>query len=483
MSSSIRRAVATSFLSKFSATAISTISVLILARLLTPAEIGVFSVGYAVIAIAHTIRDFGVVSYLIQEPNLTRDHVKTALGITTAAAWSLAALLYGFSGFLADFYHEAGVQEVIQILCLNFLLLPFSSPVFALLRRDMNFGALLKINVLSAIVHGTVGVTLAYMDFGYYSLAWASVAQILANVLLGMLFRPDAAMVLPGFKHWRHVLSFGGRVSVARIFETLGNSSNDLIIGRLIDFTAVGLLSRALGLINLFDIRFMEAVESVMLPAFSSKNREGTHLKATYVRSVEYLTIFAWPFFGVLILTTMPVMRIMFGPQWDAAIPLVQILCVATLIKPLFGMGTHVLVALGHVGANLRATALIQGVRVGAIFVAAFHSLEAVAASLIGVYLLGFVIYAYFLRRHLQLGPFELLFSCWRSLAVAGLSIAGPAVVYLFLGYNDDTYLAHFAIAVSAAATGWLLGVILFRHPLLGDMKAALDTIKKSLSS
>ncbi|WP_158498788.1 lipopolysaccharide biosynthesis protein [Magnetospira sp. QH-2] len=464
-------------MTKFSATAIATIAVIVVARLLTPEEIGVFSVGYAVIAVAHTLRDFGVTSYLIQEPNLTRDHIKTALGITTAAAWSLAAILFAASGTIAQFYDNVGVGEVIRILCLNFLLLPFSSPVFALLRREMNFGALMRIRVTSSFAHAGTSIALAYLGFSYYSLAWSSVVQIVVVVIMSSLAKPDAAMVLPGFKEWRRVLSFGGRVGISKILETLGNSANDLIIGRILGFTSVGLFSRAQGLINLFDIRFMEAVEAVMLPAFSAKNREGSDLKQAYIRSVEYLTVFAWPFFGVLIFTTFPVVRIMFGDQWDAAIPLIQILCFATLLKPFFGMANQVLVALGEVGSNLRAAIIFQGVRVGAIVIAATYSLTAVAASMGLVYLIAFVTFSYFLRRHLGLNPLALILSCWRSLGVALLSVAVPATVHFTLGYAVESYLIHFAYAASGATLGWLIGIFVFRHPVRIDLQAAASKV------
>ncbi len=61
---SVRRTLSLSLSSNYSNLAIHTIAVMVLARLLTPAEIGVYSIGAAVITLAHVVRDFGVGNYL-----------------------------------------------------------------------------------------------------------------------------------------------------------------------------------------------------------------------------------------------------------------------------------------------------------------------------------------------------------------------------------------------------------------------------------
>src|SRR3546814_3774220 len=65
----------------------------------------------------------------------------------------------------------------------------------------------------------------------------------------------------------------------------------------------------------------------VLLPAFAAKLRQGHALKDSYLRGVAYLTAVGWPFSVVLALLAHPILRVLFGPQWDAAVPLVQILC------------------------------------------------------------------------------------------------------------------------------------------------------------
>ena len=117
---SIRKALALSFAGKYSSLAIHTVAVMVLARLLTPAEIGVYSVGAAVVALAHVVRDFGVGNYLIQEKELTTERIRTAFAVTLVIGWTMAAVLFALSGFQGLSYpYEPSALDPCDSTCAN----------------------------------------------------------------------------------------------------------------------------------------------------------------------------------------------------------------------------------------------------------------------------------------------------------------------------------------------------------------------------
>src|SRR3546814_4549025 len=103
--------------------------------------------------------------------------------------------------------------------------------------------------------------------------------------------------------------------------------------GRLLGIEAAGLLHRATSTIQIYRKGVLEGLMPVLLPAFAAKLRQGHALKDSYLRGVAYLTAVGWPFSVVLALLAHPILRVLFGPQWDAAVPLVQILCLAGAIR------------------------------------------------------------------------------------------------------------------------------------------------------
>src|SRR5213076_2620440 len=98
-------------------------------------------------------------------------------------AWPLAALIAGLSVPLAWFYREPRLAPLLQLLSVNFLLLPFSSLSLPLLRRQMRFGAICALNLCHELCNVAVALTLAWRGFGFLSLAWASVAATLSGLV------------------------------------------------------------------------------------------------------------------------------------------------------------------------------------------------------------------------------------------------------------------------------------------------------------
>ena len=95
---SFRRSLALNFASSSGATAIQFLVSLAIARILSPAEIGFYSIAVVLVSIAHVFRDFGVSTYLQREDDLTEDKVRSAIGVAFAVAWAIALVLLVGSG-------------------------------------------------------------------------------------------------------------------------------------------------------------------------------------------------------------------------------------------------------------------------------------------------------------------------------------------------------------------------------------------------
>ena len=117
--SSIRKSLFLSFLDKYSALLINIGAGLLLARILTPYDIGVYSIAASLYGLASSLRDFGISPYLIQEKELTVSRQRSAMGVIAVISWTLGVLLIAASGFIADFYKNPDLRKVIQRLRVN----------------------------------------------------------------------------------------------------------------------------------------------------------------------------------------------------------------------------------------------------------------------------------------------------------------------------------------------------------------------------
>lgn len=202
---SLRKSIATTLLATNATTVINFVGSIALARLLTPAEVGVFSIGYVLVGLARTLREMGLGSYIVQERNLSAERIRTAFGLTIVSSFLLGFIILALSGPLGHLYRNDGVTKVARILALSFFLVPFGATTMSLLRRALRFYDMAKIEVSSSLVQTLTGVVLAYYGFSYMSLGWASLAGILFSVVMTAFYRPTDVSWRPSLKEWRHI--------------------------------------------------------------------------------------------------------------------------------------------------------------------------------------------------------------------------------------------------------------------------------------
>lgn len=472
--SSVRRSLSLSFAQQFVAFIFSFGSVTIISRLLTPSEVGVFSIAAGFVALIHMLRDFGVSEFVVQEPVLDESLVRTAFTMNLVIAWSLGGIIVIASGAIGTFYADAGVTRVLRVLAIVFFLLPFGTTAIALLKREMEFGKLAKIRIGESVIRSCTAVALAYAGFSYMSIAWSALAGIAALIIGCTVWGWKYRVKGMSFTHWRRVLHFGSNRTISDIASQLGDQSANLVIGKMLGMADTGLYSRGYGVVNMYRTNVLGAIGSVAFPAFAREHREHATGPDLFLKALVYTTGISWPFFACGAILAYPVINILFGDQWDAAVPLMRWLCGAALVGTLIYQCNPFLVAVGRVRTGTRVEVQYQLARVGITILAAFYGVVAVAASQVFVYVIATVLY----YRKMQVYEALAVSKCAKALVPSVVVTLGacavPALVVLWPGLVARHMLTAFALAFVGGGAGWLLGLVFARHPLLDELKRVI---------
>lgn len=477
---SVRKSLAFSFAEKYSSMAIQFISTIVLARLLTPEEIGIYSLGAVIIGFAHMLRDFGVSNYLIQEKELTKDRIRTAFGVTLIIAWLISIVLISFSEMISNFYSEPQVKTVIRLLCISLFFIPINATIIGLLRRKMAFQTLFAISLPSTIVHTIVGISLAYLGFGFESLAWASVASAATTLISGLILKPPESQFWPSLKEFKRIFIFGSSSSAASLLAEAGLSAPDLTISKFLSFSQLGFYSRALGLVSIFNYAVTAAIRPVVLPAFSQAIREKKLLSSIYLSAISNLTAVSWPFFCFLSIMTLPVIRLLYGDQWDDSLRSAQLLCAAFALQALTAFSSPALIAMSLINVNLRILALIQLPRIALTVGASFYSIEHVAFVQVVFYAFSFIAFHKSLHKKLGIKLLDIFQVTIKSFYVA----VGSCVVPLIIMTNITTYNNFMLLTISGTIwfIGYLFFIFKFSHPIKTEFINIYESAKVVIS-
>lgn len=459
---------------------IAFISSVLIARLLSPSEIGIYSVCVSVVGIAHVFREFGVGNYLIQEHELTRERIRASITILLGFAWTVAAGLFLFKGEIAAFYKDPRLEHVLAILALSFLIIPISSPILSILRRNLQFGKVAIIGILSSLTQNCTAVALAYMGYGPASLAWGSFGGILVTILMCIIFRPHDVPWLPGLIDIRRVASFGSKSSFGTLVNEVGSSSPDLIIGRILTLSDVGIYSRANSFAAIITSQISMLLHSVLLPTFSHESRSGMNVIQNYKKRTEMFTGFLCPALAFFGFAASPLILLLYGPQWLDAAPLASIICFTALIAQPYSLTGTLLMAQGKVGFTAKMSAITQTLKVVSVFVGCLFGLIYIPIFGIVIYLGQVLTNRYAMKKFFQVGTREMLQVNTKSFLVTALVIVPLVALKLILPENTDPHIMIPAY-LAGAAIFWLIGILSTRHLLAHEMTTVAKGLWKKM--
>jgi O-antigen/teichoic acid export membrane protein len=474
----VHKSIFFSAVERYGSVVILMLSTAILSRLLAPREFGIYYTVLALTSVAGAwSQEFGGANYLIQKTSLSEQDVRSAFTTMFGLSALLAAVFFALRGVAAAFFAEEGLKAGIAVTALGFLLAPFSATLSALLRRDMVFDALARCNLSANFVTAATAIALAAAGWGFMSPIWGAFAGHCTLVALLLMYRRDLRIFRPAFAGCRDVTAFGVYSSANVIINCLYESSPQLILGRMIGFAAVGLYGRAVNIAQLFDKLFLGILHPVILPAISAQTRVGADLKRICLEAVELITAAQWPFLTFVALMAYPIVRVWLGPGWAEIVPLVRMLCLASLSLFAACLTYPILVAIGRVRDTVMLSLISVPPSLLAIFAASFFGLRAVAASAFLIMPFQAFIALFCVSRRLAIAPTDLFRAMRKSAVVTAWSCAG---IVLSLVVNRFTFAAPVIALLGACITGlagWYLGLVTTSHPLLAQIRLAIAGI------
>ena len=463
--------------------ALQLVSTVVLSRILTPAEVGVFAVATVFAALATNFRDFGVAEYLIQAKQLSAQNIRAAFAVNIGASWATGLLMAGGAGFVGEFYRSEVLADIMRVQALNFLLIPFGAVNMAWFRREMNFRPLFMAGMLSDLVSLSVSVGLALRGLGPLSLAWASLAGIVVTVLVSLAYRPASFPRWPGLRGIGEVLHFGGFASGIYVLGQLGKGAPEMLIGRVQGVADVAIFSRGGGLVQLFRQLVVRAIMPVCLPYFARAVREENSVNRAYVRGVAVFTVLGWTFLGFLAMAAFPAIRIVYGDQWSAAVPLARVLCVAGAIDLVHYLAKEALVSQGQVKLATRLQLLLQLAQLLGLALVLPFGLIGACWGLLGAALVGLGLSQWHLHTGTQFSLTLLWQACRGSLVVGAAALAPMAVLVLVMPASEHNYVRQLLLGGGATGVCWLLALRASAHPLWTDLVSASLAVRQRLAS
>jgi O-antigen/teichoic acid export membrane protein len=316
----------------------------------------------------------------------------------------------------------------------------------------------------------------ALAGYGFMSYAWGAAVAAVATTAMAFYFRPDLSILRPAWRSWGRVLTFGGYNGASAVINRIYGGLPQLFLGQVLSHNDVGMYNRANVASEIPDKIVLTSAFTVAFPALAARVREDRGVKEPYLRALGLIAVIYWPAQILLAILAYPAVWVVLGPQWlEDGVPLLQLLAIAGLAWFPVYMASPVLLA---VGANRdRVIVDLVGRSVGAVGLcgAAFFGIIAMAASKLVTMPFHMALAFWFIRRHVPFQWSELGAALARSALVTVATALGPLAVVALSDQGFALSFSETAVAVALAGPGWLAAVLVTRHPVLLELKRALD--------
>ena len=440
---------------------------IVLARLLSQDDYGLIGMLTIFTSIAASLQDSGFVSALTNKKDATHRDYNSVFWFNIGMSSCLYALFFLTAPMLALFYHEPLITPLFRYYSLAFLAASFSIVPRAMLFKQLRQKELAIISVISLIISGTVGVTMAFMGMAYWGIATQGIMFTLSVSVLSWAFsgwRPSRQV---SFQPIREMLGFSSKMLITNIFNQINQNIFSLVLGRYYTKSEVGHFNQANKWNMMGASTITGMVQGVAQPTFVQVGDDRERLCRAFSKMLRFTCFVAFPAMFGLALIAPEFIVILITEKWLPSARLMQMLCIAGAFMPIATLYFNIIISKGKSDVYMW-NVIAQG-SVILLTILAINKLgygiETMVWAYVAITIMWIAVWNYFVWREIGFSIMQTLRDITPFLVVAALSMVVACFVTRQIA---NIYLMLIAKVIVAAAlylgTMWLMGAKIMRE-------------------
>lgn len=327
---------------------------LVLARLLTPEDFGVFAVALAAMTFVMHVNDVGLIAAVVQWRGKLEDMAPTAAALTLTFSIVVYGVFWFAAPLIASVAHAPDATGVIRLLTAVILVDGATAVRSAALMRTFRQDKLIVANLVGLVVNAAVAIGLAVAGAGPYSFAAGLVASFVVTGI--MVFIGAKLPVRLGFDRAiaKQLMVFGLPLAASLGIEAVLLNADYIIIGHLVGENSLGYYLLAFNISTWALSIISSAVRYVSVAGFSRLSEvDAETLSAGVQRSMPILVTGLMPIAGLTAALALPIVTVLYGDKWTAAAAVLPYLMVLTVVRVLASFALDILMGAGATRSTL----------------------------------------------------------------------------------------------------------------------------------
>jgi len=444
-----------SSISRFGRQLIQYVTTLILAFLLSPEDFGLIAIAFIIIGFLDIFKDLGTSSALIYIDNPSRNLLSSVFWVNVFFGIAISTLIFLTAPLVADFFSNSQSISVLKVLSISFTISSFGIVQKALLEREFKFDLLARSELLSVLGGSAIGITLAFVGYG----VWSLVIQALVSALLFTIFlwlsgkwKPELHFSLDEIKT---VFEYSLNLLGYNVFNYFVRNMDYILIGKYLGERELGHYYLAYR-IMLYPVQNISLVVSrVMFPIYSRIKEDNSRFGKIYSKVAVAIALITFPLMAIIMGVNDIFASVLFSVKWDTDLLalLLVILAPVGMIQSIATTTGSIYQAKGKTDWMFRWGVLTGFIVVGGFVIGLNWGVVGVAVSyLVTTILLLYPVFAIpFKLIGLRFGNFIRSFSSVAIFCVTLLTVI-IGLKYILSGILLDEYLLIILVACGLAS-------------------------------
>ncbi|EGQ7970264.1 lipopolysaccharide biosynthesis protein [Vibrio cholerae] len=417
------------------------LTIVILARYLEPRDFGLYSMVAIVVVIANVLIDSGISGSLIQKEKIDNRYYDTAFTFNFSVAVILAVLSFNLSHYIANFYNEPELVNIVKVLSFTIVIKSLSTTQCAILTRNLSFRSQTIVFLSASIISLFIGVYFAKNGFGYWSLVYMQLAESLLVTLSFWIISNYRPRLYFSAHRFLHLYSFGGRLMLSSLIYSLYSNVINVILGKKFGSEMLGYFYQAQKISDMYSNTLTLIIDKAIFPKLSrkSKNKEEFILDVRKIVPIICLIAFFVP---VLIMVNAEfIIETILGDGWSETTEILSLLSFSLFGLIIESYSRCFLKSLGEASIILRQELFKRIVGIFVLSVASFFGLYSVIYSFVALTVLYAIINGVAFCRVVKIRVFDYYLMTIPSIAISLITM----IVFTNTEQENNIYLFVFS--------------------------------------
>ena len=428
---------------------------IILARLLTPEEYGVMAMVSIFIAISNSIIDSGFSSALIRKVKVKPIEYNTVFYFNLLISLLLYICLFFISPFIALFFREPILCEVMRVIGLILIINALSIIPYTIFVREINFKTQTIISLIASVGSGVIGVWMAFSGQGVWSLVGQQLGRQCLNTLFLWFFchwKPTVSFSMTAFKE---MFGFGSKLLLSGLLDTIYKDIYYIVIGRCFSSSILGQYTRAKQFSMVFSTNLTTVVQRVSFPVLSSIQDDSIRLREAYRKVIKSTMLVSFACMLGLAAIAKPLLILLISDKWLPAVYFLQIVCFSNMLYQLHAINLNILKVKGRSDVFLKLEVIKKVLAIFPILVGVYLGIEMMLWGSVIISVISYFLNAYYSASLINYSVYEQLKDIFPSFIVSlGVGFLMWSISLLSISY--------YLMLIIQLSTGFILAYLIY---------------------